>query len=741
MSELLKGKMNVEGNVQKITYRNESNGYTVLILDADGESITAVGIMPFINEGDDVKLSGDIKVHSVYGEQLSVVSFEKIIKTDTASLFKYLSSGSIKGIGQATARNIVDRFGERSFDIIENYPERLAEIKGISLSKAMSIAEEYAKQQGMRELVMFLSQFSVSADLALKIYKKYGNSATELIRKNPYVLCDDEIGFSFEAVEEIANTFGIDNSFEARIEAGIMYVLKRNLWNGHTCLPEDKLLNVATALLGCDYELVAGTLTALKESFQLSYDKTDSIDYIYLPEYYKAENYIAGRLLAVKNFIPKITPLSPLEVELCEARLGIEFDDKQISAISAAVDNGLLILTGGPGTGKTTTLNAIIKIFAQRELSMVLAAPTGRAAKRMTELTGSEAKTIHRLLEVEWDKKGRPYFARNERNKLDCDVIIVDEMSMVDSLLFEGLLRALKSECRIVLVGDSDQLPSVGAGNVLNDLIESEIIPTVRLDRIFRQSGESNIITTAHAIINGNPVNFSNSSSSDSFMLTTETADETNSTIIDLVLERLPETYGFNPKTDIQILTPSRKLDCGCEYLNKILQNTLNPIKHDFEQMNYMGNSFRVGDKVMQTENNYDLVWYCKNGESGTGVFNGDIGFIEKIDKRNGFLKVKYDDKTVEYFADDIKQLELAYAVTVHKSQGSEFDCVIIPLLDTPKKLRYRNLLYTAVTRAKKMLLIIGKKSIFGEMVQNDKRTLRYTGLVRKLLELENELV
>lgn len=741
MADTLKDEVVVEGSVVKITFKNETNGYTVLILDADGERITAVGIMPFVNEGDFVKCVGVFKVHSTYGEQLAVTNFERVVKTDAASIFKYLSSGSIKGVGKTTARNIVERFGENSLEIIENEPKRLAEIKGISFSKAVSIGEEYAKQYSMREVMLFLSQFSVTPDETIRIFKKMGSRATEMIKQNPYVLCDDDIGFSFERVEEMGASFGIDNDFEPRIKSGIIYVLKRNLLNGHTCLPKEKLIEVSAALLECDLEMVAGSLSAMKDAFILDFAYLNGVEFIFLPEYFKAEQFIAARLTAVKEFIPKITPLSTLEVDLCEAKLGIRFDEKQFAAISAAVDNGLLILTGGPGTGKTTTLNAIIKILEQRDLSFVLAAPTGRAAKRMAELSGYEAKTIHRLLEVEWDKKGRPRFVRNERNKLNCDAIIIDEMSMVDVLLFEGLLRALKLDCRIILVGDSDQLPSVGAGNVLGDLVQSEIIPTVRLDKVFRQAGESEIISTAHAIINGNTTNFKNTKESDCFIISTESSDETNSAVVDLVANRLPKSYGFDPVEDIQVLTPSRKLECGCVNLNKLLQHILNPIKKDFEQMNYMGNSFRVGDRVMQTENNYDLVWYAQNGETGTGVFNGDIGFVERIDKKNGVLRVAYEEKLVEYFSEDIKQLELAYAVTVHKSQGSEFDCVILPLFDVPSKLKYRNLLYTAVTRAKKLLVIVGRASIFSQMVSNNKKTLRYSGLLHFLSEANNDLV
>lgn len=732
-----KNKETINGTVLKITYRNENNGYTVLILDADGENLTAVGIMPFINEGDTLKCVGEFKNHITYGEQFSVEQLERIVNTDSASLLRYLSGGSIKGVGPATARAIVERFGEDSLDIIENSPEKLAEIRGVSYSKAVAINKEYAKQHGMRDIMMLLSCFGVSPEEVMRIYKTYGEQSLDKIKSDPYLLCSDNIGFAFDRVEEIAEAFGVDKNTNSRIGAGITYVLKRNLQNGHTCLPGEKLITVSASLLGCETETVKSVLDTALETFILNEAILDGVRYIFLPEYFKAERYISARILAMLDFSFEEIPVTQPEIDLCEAKFSIEFDKKQRDAIKAAIENGMLILTGGPGTGKTTTLNAIIKILKQRDLSVVLAAPTGRAAQRITELTGCEAKTIHRLLEAGLDDNRRNVFARNEKNKLDCDAIIIDEMSMVDSLLFEALLRALRLDCRIIMVGDSDQLPSVSAGNILNDLTLSDIIPYVRLDKVFRQAAQSEIVQEAHMIIEGKGLSFENSAKSDCFFIAQPTSYETVETVVDLVCNRLPKVYNYSPIEDIQVLSPSRKMDCGTMSLNSVLQDKINPKLKTTEQLNFMGGSFRVGDRVMQTENNYDIFWQRKNGEAGTGVFNGDIGVINGIDKRQGTMTVLFDDKIVEYFTDDLKQLELAYAVTVHKSQGSEFDCVVIPLFDVPNKLRYRNLIYTAVTRAKKMLVIVGKPSVIAEMVSNNKKTLRYTALKHFLTEVE----
>ncbi len=721
------------GTVAKITYRNEHNGYTVLILEQDGENITVVGTMPFVCEGDTLNCTGKMIFHTNYGEQFKAEKIERIIRNDSASLLRYLSSGSIKGVGPATARLIVEKFGEGTLEIIEHQPERLAEIRGISYTKAMNINAEYQKQFGLKDIMMLLTPFGVTPDEALRIFKKFGSSADRLIQENPYVLCEDGIDFSFDRAEEMAINFGIDNESAARIKAGIIYILKKNLGNGHTCLPLDKLISVAVQLLGVDADAIGTALDNMQRSFVLFEEEIEGKRYIFLPEYYNAEKYIAARLTAVKNQIPVCFPVDELEIDRIENMLKIKFGDLQRRAIFAAVDNGMLILTGGPGTGKTTTLNAIIKIFEHRDLNIILAAPTGRAAQRITELTGYEAKTIHRLLETEWTENGKHIFAKNERNPLDCDAIIIDEMSMVDTLLFESLLRALRTGCRIIMVGDADQLPSVGAGNILNDLLCSGNIDSVKLKTVFRQAEKSRIVVNAHAIIDGREIDLKIDDNSDFFMIKRHGNNDALNTVLELVTERLPDAYGFSRTEQIQVLCPSRKMDGGSINLNNCLQSLLNPPSKNRREMNYMGVYIREGDKVMQVKNNYDIVWTKPDGEMGSGVFNGDIGIVEAVDKRSGMLKVKFDDRIAEYLSDDLGQIELAYAITVHKSQGSEFDCVVIPLFDVPSLLRYRNLLYTAVTRARKMLVIVGREDILRQMAENDRKTLRYTGLVHFL--------
>ncbi|MBE6776594.1 MAG: ATP-dependent RecD-like DNA helicase [Ruminococcaceae bacterium] len=713
-------------DVVKITFRNESNYYTVAILKNGTEEFTAVGTLPFLNEGDTAEFTGEFIVHQTYGEQFRVESFDRKPPKNAAAILKYLASGSIKGVGPSTAQRIVEKFGEDSLDIIQNNPTALAKIKGISISKAMSIHEEYQKQYGIRDIMLLLSKFNVTPDKCVPIYRKYGARSIETIKSNPYVLCSEDIDFSFELVEDIATDFAYDMSSEARIMAGIEYVLRKNLYNGHTCLPRNKFVPVACNLLDCKESVVEICCDKLIDTFQLCSEIIDSVEFLSIPSYYNAEQHIAARLFSVKRFINSAVTVDELEIQNVENRLGIKFEKLQRDAIFEAFKSGILVLTGGPGTGKTTTLNAIIKLFENRDLNIELAAPTGRAAKRMTELTGREAKTIHRLLEVEWGEGDTQHFARNEKNPLNCDVIIVDEASMIDAILFDNLLKALRLSCRIILVGDSDQLPSIGAGNVLNDILETEVFPSIRLKKVFRQAKESMIVTNAHAIIDGEPANFSRKDS-DCFFLTRGDKYSTVETVLELITDRLPSAYGIDSITDIQVLCPSRKLDTGTVNLNNLLQEKLNPHKTGKPQLAYKGIYFRTGDKVMQIKNNYDLQFIKDNGEYGTGIFNGDVGYITDIDARGGIIKVRYDDKVATYFSEDLSQLELAYAVTVHKSQGSEYNCVIIPLSDVPSRLMYRNLLYTAVTRAKKLLVLVGSRDIWERMAQNDRKTLRYT--------------
>ncbi len=724
----------VKGLVEKITYKNENNGYTIAIIRSGKEKITIVGTLPFLNEGEAGEFFGEYIVHQTYGRQFSVKSFNKTAPTTVAGILKYLSSGVIKGVGPATAGRIVEKFGADSLNVIQNHPEELVVIQGISKQRAYQISEEYVKQFGLRDVVFALSEFDISLERCIKVYRALGSRAGELIRENPYILCSSGIEFPFELAETIAISYQLPASNINRIKSGIEYILRNNLKNGHTCLPWAKLLRVAQKLLGCEENLLEEACTELVNGFALRSKYIDNALYLSLPDYYVAEEYIAARLKAVLSLGDANSTIDELEIDYVENKLGIKFESLQRNAIKNAFRDGLLILTGGPGTGKTTTLNAIIELFEQRDMNIQLTAPTGRASKRMTELTGREAKTIHRLLEAEWTGNNERKFARNERNLLQCDVLIIDEASMVDTLLFESLLRAVRISCRIIIVGDSDQLPSVSAGNLLNDLVDSEMFPTVALKKVFRQAEQSAIIKNAHALIDGEKPDFSNKSS-DFFLLNRSEEYDISNTVLELCTQRLPSAYGFNSVNDIQVICPSKILPCGTVNLNNLLQSALNPNLPHKPQYSYKGVYFREGDKVMQIKNNYDLQWVRTSNEIGCGVFNGDVGFITEIDKRAGTVKVQYDDKIATYFGENLSEIELAYAITVHKSQGSEFDCVVLPLSDIPTQLKYRNLLYTAVTRAKKLLVIVGKESIYFQMAANDRKTLRYTLLKEFLCE------
>lgn len=725
----------INGTIEHITFTNPSNGYTVAVLKNDDGAFTVVGNMPFLNEGDGVELRGSFTSHPVYGEQFKVDYCERMAPEGAAAILTYLSSGAIKGVGPATARLIVERFGEESLEIISKQPETLACIKGISLQKARQIGEEYAKQFSVRDIMLYLSKFKITPEEALKIFKVLGENTISALEKNPYILCDDEIGFSFIRAEEIASFFPGARESDYRTTAGIIFVLKHNLNNGHTCLPKDKLLNTSRLMLGIPEEQCAEVCDALCASLKLRSEILDGESFIFLPDYYASEEFCAARISVLLKNPPPKQFAADIEIDFVEKSDGIKYEPLQKQAIKSSIENGIMVLTGGPGTGKTTTLNAIIKILENKKLDIALCAPTGRAAKRMSELTGHEAKTIHRLLEVEWNEDDKQTFARNEKNPLDCDVLIVDEMSMVDIKLFESLLRAIRIGCRIILVGDADQLPSVGAGNVLHDILLSGAVPSICLKRVFRQAMESLIIANAHAIICGDrPV--LNDKKSDFFMLEENNPTAAAELIRSLCTERLPAAYGFSPKNNIQVLCPSKMMELGSVNINNILQDRLNPPGKNKKQLHFKGGCLREGDKVMQIKNNYDILWTCDSGETGSGVFNGDVGVLEKIDLFNGIFYIRFDDRLATYYSEHLKEIELAYAMTIHKSQGSEFECVVIPLLDAPKKLLYRNLLYTAVTRAKKILIIVGSSSTVISMVNNNRKTLRYTSLKNKLEEI-----
>ena len=716
------------GSVEEIIYRNPTNGYTVLTMLCDGVTATAVGMMSDVNIGDELKLVGNWKNHSSYGEQFAFEYYEQFMPTTSESILKYLSSGTIKGIGRATAKRLVEIFGENTLDVIQNEPQRLTEIRGISTEKAMAFSAEVRKAFGMREVMLYLEKFHISTQESVKIWKLLGSQAIQLIENDPYILCTENIEVSFQRADAIAAALEkpCDDTF--RIRAGIIYIITYNSGNGHTCLPREKLTEVTAAFLKLTPELINETIDSMLIDGSLISDKIDDKDFIFLPSLYTSESYAASRLSMMLQFPAERITGVELALELFEKQKSISYATLQRRAIIEAMSGGLLILTGGPGTGKTTTLNAIIELYKQCGIKVALAAPTGRAAQRMSEVTGCEAKTIHRLLEVEWDKNDKPVFKRNERNMLDCDALILDELSMVDASLYEGVLRALPLGCRLIMVGDSDQLPSVGAGNVLSDLIASERIPVVQLTEIFRQSMQSLIVTNAHKIVHGEMPEISRTDS-DFFFMACSDRERLADTITNLCTTRLPASYGYSPFDDIQVLCPGRKGELGVTDINKRLQQALNPSKGKSFEVQMPIYTFRLGDKVMQTKNNYDLIWARDDGTEGSGVFNGDIGIIEEINRAAKSVCIRFDDKHVIYDSDSMLQLELAYATTVHKSQGNEFNAVIMPMYYGAPQLYYRNLLYTAVTRAKKLLILVGNVSTLKKMVDNNRKTMRYSGL------------
>ena len=726
----------LSGRIDHITYKNEQNGYTVFKLTVNGEDVVAVGNFPFISVGDIVTLRGKFIVHATYGPQFSATECTRETPSTSAAILRYLSSGAVKGIGPATAKKLVKRFGKETLDIIKDQPERLADIKGISLEKAQSISDEYKKQFSLQDLMFFLSAYKITPEETARIYKFLGDSAAEHIKENPYVLCIPGINFPFERVDEIAEDFGIEESNENRIFAGIEHILRHNLSNGHTCLPRARVCELGAAFLGCasgDVEDCVDKLTSVRRIIS---DNINDTEFLFLPVYYEADEFIASKLSVLVSY-GACMPLDALEIDYIENRLHIKYEALQRKVIELAFSGGVTVLTGGPGTGKTTTLNGIIELFERKDMKVALAAPTGRAAKRMSELTGREAKTIHRLLEVQWGEGDRPHFTYNDRNHLKCDVLIIDEMSMVDTLLFESLLRAVKLGTKLILVGDSDQLPSVSAGNVLHDIIASDKVPSVALKKIFRQSDMGLIVYNAHEIISGRMPEL-DTKNADFFMIDCKDSKTAAQTVVELCSERLPKAYGFSSIEDIQVLCPSRKLDLGTVNLNKLLQEAINPLTGKVGSLSHGGFTFRTGDKVMQIKNNYDICWNKDNGEQGSGVFNGDIGRIEGIDSYSQLITVRFDDRVASYYGTEISELEPAYAVTVHKSQGSEFDCVILPLCNLQSQLTYRNLLYTAVTRAKRIMIIVGDRRIVERMVENDRKMLRYSGLKNMIEEIFN---
>ncbi len=725
----------LKGRIENVVYRNENNDYTVLeIVDGEDNLICAVGVMPMAFEGETVTLRGRWTFHKEFGKQFAFDSFDKSLPDDVDGIFKYLSSGTIKGVGPVTALKIVNRFGVDTFDVIEHRPEWLADVPGITRKKAAAISESFREQAGMRGVMMFCKDYMGVGEVA-KVYKKFGAGAVGLIKDNPYILCEGEVGIPFAKADAIAKSLGADPTSSERILSGITYILSRTAASaGHTCLPEAEVVSSAAELLEIDVNTVSATLNVLLDNSELSCYKKNEINYIMTNATAEDEDVIARSLSRISASAAHFGAgdIASL-IEKVEGGLDISFAPLQRAALYASLENGVMILTGGPGTGKTTVVRAMLSIFKSAGLKAVLAAPTGRAAKRMSEATGEEAKTVHRMLEMERTTDGSMRFCRNERNPLTENVVIVDEASMLDLALTAAMLRAMRRGSRLILIGDSDQLPSVGAGNVLADLIGSDRIKTIRLTDIFRQSKESLIITNAHRINEGEPP-IINITDSDFFFVRRERESDIAEAVATLIDERLPKTYGRDIKEKIQVITPSKKGIAGVEAMNGILQAKLNPpAKFKKEKMSH-GTIFREGDRVMQIVNNYDIEWE-KNGAVGVGLFNGDIGTIEFIDLNDELMRIRFDDRTAEYSFDMLEELELAYAITVHKSQGSEYPVVIIPMYSCAPMLMARNLLYTAVTRARSMVILVGRSDIPRKMTENNRLVLRFTSLKDKICD------
>lgn len=727
------------GYVEHIIYRNADNGYTVLNLVSGEEEITCVGIFSAIAEGENIEASGDYTDHPTYGKQFKVESFEEKAPEDEEAIERYLGSGAIRGIGLALAARIVRRFKADTFRIIEEEPERLAEVKGISERKAMEIADQVNEKRDLRQAMIFLQQYGITMNLAVKVYQQYGQEVYGIIRENPYRLADDIEGVGFRTADEIAVRVGIRMDSDFRIRSGILYVLLQASTEGHTYLPEEELTRRTGQLLEVGEEQIEKQYMDLAIERKIIMKQGENQTQIYAASFYYMEANTATMLKQL-NVSYEVPDLEIEErVRRIERQTGMELDEHQMTAVKEAVRNGLLIITGGPGTGKTTTINTIIKYFEMEGLDIFLAAPTGRAAKRMSETTGFEARTIHRMLELNGGVDGAAGFERNEQNPLETDVVIIDEMSMVDISLMHALLKAVAVGTRLILVGDVNQLPSVGPGSVLRDIIRSHECNVVMLTKIFRQASTSDIIVNAHKINQGEEVTLDNKSM-DFFFLKRYDADVIISVVLQLIKQKLPKFVDATPY-DIQVLTPMRKGLLGVERLNGILQRYLNPPSPQKREKEHGDILFREGDKIMQTRNNYQLEWeirtkYGLSVDKGTGVFNGDMGIVREINDFAETMTVEFDEgRMVEYPYKLLDELELAYAITIHKSQGSEYPAVVIPLLSGPSMLMNRNLLYTAVTRARKCVTLVGNEVTFAQMVQNTSQQKRYSGLCDRLKE------
>ncbi|HIV37941.1 MAG TPA: ATP-dependent RecD-like DNA helicase [Candidatus Blautia stercorigallinarum] len=739
----------IEGYVDHIIFQNRDNGYTVACLVSQGEEITCVGNFRFLSEGETIRARGTYTRHPSYGRQFSVDSYESVIPQDSLAMERYLGSGAIKGIGAALAARIVRKFGDDTLRIIEEEPERLAEVKGISERKAREIADQVEEKADMRKAMMFLQQYGITQTLGMKIYRQYGQEMYGVLKENPYKMAEDIPGVGFKIADEIAARIGIHTDSDYRIRSGILYILLQASGEGHVYLPKEVLLKRARDLLGVEQEYMEKHLMdlSIERKIVIREIKREGAPVqtaVYAASYYQVELHVAQMLHTLNLQDTVKEDVLEEKIERIQRGTGVELDEKQKEAVREAVKNGLLIITGGPGTGKTTTINAIIRYFEMEDLDICLAAPTGRAAKRMTETTGYEAKTIHRLLELSGgpeQAQENVRFERNAQNPLEADVIIIDEMSMVDIFLMHALLSAVVSGTRLILVGDVNQLPSVGPGSVLKDIISSGCFPVVELVKIFRQASQSDIVVNAHKINQGIPVVLDNKSR-DFFFLKRYDANVIISIVITLIQKKLPKYVEASPY-EIQVLTPMRKGLLGVERLNSILQQYLNPPEREKKEKEHGQGVFREGDKVMQIKNNYQLEWEIRGNygipvEKGVGVFNGDTGIIREINSFAEMMTVEFDEKRfVEYSFKQLDELELAYAITIHKAQGSEYPAVVIPLLQGPRMLMNRNLLYTAVTRARKCVTLVGDEKTFYDMENNRMEQDRYTALDVRIKEIQ----
>ncbi|MDN9859101.1 ATP-dependent RecD-like DNA helicase [Clostridioides difficile] len=731
----------LEGMISEIVFKNEDNGYTIAHLVNENDEIVVVGCMPTLAIGESIEVEGKWVNHKIYGTQFEVNSFMPVTPSSLEGIYVYLSSGMIHGIGEKMAKRIIDKFGVDTLEVIQNSPEKLQEVEGIGSKKVKQIVKSYEEDRELRNIIIQLSPFGITPNYCLKIYKKYKSSAIEVINKNPYQLAEDIRGIGFKVADSIASKIGIDKNSKDRICQGILYTLNKSLSNGHTYLPEHVLIQDSEKLLELNGEIIKECVMMLVYNQKIHIEKVNNENLIYLMPYYLAENGVCSQIVKLSQYEFEDLKIDiDNEINVLEEDKKIKLAEKQILAVKESVNSGVLIITGGPGTGKTTTINAIIEIFENNGKSVTLAAPTGRAAKRMSETSNKEAKTIHRLLEMGFSTDDDLTFFKDEEDPINSDVIIVDEVSMVDIILMYNLLRAIKLGTRVILVGDSDQLPSVGAGNVLKDMINSNIINVVKLNEIFRQAQESMIIVNAHKINNGEPL-YLNTKGKDFFFIRKSTNEEILNEIIGLVNERLPKFYKVDKLKDIQVLSSMRKGELGVTNLNIELQKYLNKKEKFKVEESFSKRLFRVGDKVMQVKNNYTKKWETEDQkESGEGIYNGDIGYVYHIDKDKKTIYILFDQtKIVSYLYDELDEIDHSFCTTIHKSQGSEFPVVVLPIAWAPPMLLSRNLLYTAVTRAKKLVVLVGDVKYLEYMIKNNRVNQRYSNLGYKLNKFKQE--